>query len=61
MIAPKLRAIKTTSRSLEMKADQYLISAEVIQFCRDVQLYNLYEAILMTDNEDFALTFCVVA
>lgn len=47
----ELKKIKTVSRKMEMIADQYLAGPVMIQFCRDVNLYGLWEALMYADND----------
>lgn len=46
----KLRKIKRVDRGLEMTLDSVMSGTYVIQFCRDVQLYGLYEALLYAET-----------
>ena len=47
----ELKKVKVVSRKMEMIADQYLQGPEMIQFCQDVNLYGLWEALMFADND----------
>jgi hypothetical protein len=45
-----LRKVKTVDRALEMTLDANLSGPAVMQFCRDVQLYNMHEALMYLEG-----------
>lgn len=48
----ELKKIKVVSRKMEMIADRFLVGGAMIQFCRDVSLYGLWEALMYADSEE---------
>ena len=57
---PYSRTVKTLTRLQEMNLDHHLQGYEMIQFCSDLKVYGLYEAVLMT-SESYSIMQTLLA